>query len=128
MARPRHSTDPRSSAHVEAYRRADKHYGAGRYRAALRDFKRALQLAPGDSDTCWAIGNCYTELHRPRLAERAFRKALGSAKGKDRDALLYNLGNALFDQRNFKAAAQLYHRISSRSGLARLARRNLALS
>ena len=36
---------------------------------------------------------------RKRLAERAFRRALKTSDQKDHDALIYNLGNALFDQR-----------------------------
>ena len=128
MARLKHSNDSTWSAHVEAYRRGDKHYRAGRYHAALGEFRRALQLAPADSDTWWAIGNCHTDLHRPRLAESAFRSALRFAKPRDRAVLTYNLGNALFDQRRFQAAARWYRRVPPRSSIARATRRNLQLT
>ena len=114
------------SRHVEAYRRGDTHYRARRYRAALQEFTLALTLWPEDSETWWAIGNCHTELGRPRLAERAFRRALKTAEAKNRDALIYNLANSLFDQRRFASAARLFQRVSSRSATGILARRNRA--
>jgi tetratricopeptide (TPR) repeat protein len=115
------------NAHVEAYCRADVHYRAGRYRLALREFTRALALWSDDSDTLWAIGNCHGELSRPRLAERAFRKALTTADPEKRDALLFNLGNALFDQGKFTAAVRVYDRISPKAPVAPSAGRNRQL-
>jgi Tfp pilus assembly protein PilF len=76
----------------------------------------------------WAIGNCHTELSQPRIAERAFRKAIANADPKDIGALRYNLGNALYDQRRFAAAAWHYRRAPKQGTVARLARRNLQLA
>jgi Flp pilus assembly protein TadD len=118
-------SDNRWAVHCEAYSAADGHFKAREYRVARREFERALLLWPHDPDTLWAIGNCHTELHRPRLAERAFRKALKSAPISDRDALVYNLANSLLDQGRYAAAARLYRRVSSRSSTGALARRNL---
>jgi tetratricopeptide (TPR) repeat protein len=118
----------RWKAHLAAYRAGDAHYGAGRFLLALRAFSRALILAPGDPDALWAIGNCYTALSQPRLAERAFRKAMASADPEDIGALRYNLGNALYDQRRVAAAAWHYRRAPRQGPVAPLARRNLQLA
>jgi Flp pilus assembly protein TadD len=121
-----HSPSDSWSRHAEAYRRGDTHYRARRYRAPLQEFALALTLWPEDSDTWWAIGNCHTELGRPRLADLAFRRDLKTSEAKNREALIYNLANALFDQRRLASAARLYQRVSSRSATGVLARRNRA--
>jgi tetratricopeptide (TPR) repeat protein len=120
-------TQPSSDSwarHSEAYRRGDTHYRAHRYRAALQEFALALELCPEDSDTWWAIGNCHSELGRPRLAERAFRRALRRSETENRGALMYNLANAVFDQGRFASASRLYRRMPTRSTAAVLAQRN----
>jgi Flp pilus assembly protein TadD len=119
-----HRSDNRWAIHCEAYSRADRYFNAGEYRTALGEFRRALLLWPHDPDTLWGIGNCHTELRRPRLAERAFRKALKSAPESDREALVFNLANSLFDQGRYAAAARLYRRMNNQSNVGILARRN----
>jgi len=121
------STDALWNEHVASYVRGDAHYLAGQYRLARREFSRALRLWPRDADTLWAIGNCYTELSRPSLAERAFRRALLAADLEERDPLLFNLGNTLLDQGKFTAACRVYEKIRPQSSVASQAKRNRML-
>jgi Tfp pilus assembly protein PilF len=94
--------------HVARYSEADALYHDGELRRALRKFKDALALAPGDPDTLWAIGDCYSELGNPWKAERYFRwSRVGALREKQGD-LRYNIGNALFDQRRFAGALVQY--------------------
>lgn len=119
------TSDKKWEAHLKAYAAGDTLYKAERFRDALQKFRRALTLAPGNSDTLWAIAGCHDELGRPRLAERFYRAALQGAVQKDRAALYYNLGNALFDQGRFKEAIRCYSRVSARSDTIRAARKNM---
>ena len=55
--------------HCRLYRQADELYREGKLQPALHLMKAALALAPGDSDTLWAIaerflgdGNRYQEI------------------------------------------------------------------
>ena len=109
--------------HLQAYSAADTLYKAKRFAAALAGFRRALSLAPDDADTLWAIADCYNEQKRHRLAERYYRSAIKHASVKQRPTLYFNLGNALLDQKRFKAAAQAY-----RYAPAKMACKNLSLA
>jgi len=79
-----------------------------------------------------AVGNCYDEQNRPKLAERYFRRALGVShpiKPADRASITFNLANALFDQGRWDDAIELYMQlikghVSIRPG----ARKNLDLA
>lgn len=116
-------TDKRWERHLQAYTAADTLYKAKRFAAALAGFRRALSLAPDDVDTLWAIADCYNEQKRPRLAERYYRSAIKQASVKQRPELYFNLGNALFDQKRFKEAVQIY-----RQAPVKMARTNLSLA
>jgi tetratricopeptide (TPR) repeat protein len=39
-------------------------------------FKKSLRTRADDIDALMAVGNCYDELQRPKIAERYFQKAL----------------------------------------------------
>lgn len=110
--------------HLALYREADSLYRAGDLRSARRMFALALVHAPHDADTLWALGSCASELGKPRLAERYFRRARVRSEWKRRGDILYNIANSLFDQRRFQAALQLYVRVPRRSDAFVLARRN----
>lgn len=116
-------SDKKLQAHLEAYTSADDLYSARKFARALVGFRRALSLAPGDSDTLWAVADCYSDLKRPRMAERYYRAALKKATRGDRSALLFNVGNALFDQGCFADAVRCYRRVPSKAS-----RNNLALA
>lgn len=96
----------------------------GRFGSAALAFKRALRSRPNDAQASWALGNVYSELAKPTLAERYFRKAL--RHDKSNDAVRFNLGNALFDQQKYELAIDVYRTVkrSSRREF-RLARKNI---
>jgi len=114
-------------AHCDLYRRADDLFGNGQIKSALRIFKQALQLAPRDADTNWAIANCYSKMNSPFQAERYFRRALALAERSQRGDLFYNIANAKFDQRKFTAAAKLYRLVPRSSAAYFKAKRNTSV-
>jgi tetratricopeptide (TPR) repeat protein len=102
---------------------------AGKHRSALRAFRNAARSWPEDGQAHAAIGNCYSELGRPKLAERHFRRSLMlDSKNK---SVKYNLANALFDQMEFEAAIPIYRSVERSIAEAKtnrlLAQHNLAL-
>jgi tetratricopeptide (TPR) repeat protein len=119
--------DDRWERHCALYSEADTLYRSGRLKEARALFVEALALWPGDSDTLWAIGSCFSELGDPWQAERCFRRALAVGQSKERGHLLYNIANALFDQKRFVSALHLYARVPRGSSAFELATRNARL-
>ena len=113
-------------AHLACYAEADALYRMGQLPRALKAFRNALALAPGDVDTLWALGDCYSELGKPRRAELFYRKARARAAWKRRGDLLYNIANALLDQRRPASAVRLYRLVPRSAGAYANARRNEA--
>lgn len=111
--------------HLALYSAADALYRAGELKQARVLFLKALEIAPGDVDTRWALGSCLSELGRPYQAERYFRLARTRAAFAARGDLLYNIANALFDQGRFRAAIRLYRRVPRHAQAYPLARRNV---
>ena len=115
------TTDDRWVRHCALYSEADTLYRSGRLKEAQALFVEALARWPGDSDTLWAIGCCFSELGDPWQAERYLRRALAAAPSKERGDLLYNIANARFDQKRFRGALQLYARVPRGSSASELA-------
>lgn len=92
-------------------------------------FKKAARSRPDDSEALWAVADCYSELGRPKLAERYYTQALRVSREKDL-SLRFNLGNALYDQGKFSdAIAQYRHVVRGKDkALRRKAQKNLALA
>lgn len=85
-----------------------------KYDDAKNAFKRAVVFRPDDESALEAIGNCYNEQRRPKLAERFFRQALGvphSINPDERAEIKFNLANALFDQGRLDEAIQVYRQL-----------------
>lgn len=97
------------------------------YYKAANAFRRAYKYNTKDILSLLALGDCYDEMKRPKFAERYFREALKkNPKGEDRAALLFNLGNALFDQHKYSEALDFFRKVSRRSGeTGEKARKNL---
>jgi len=92
---------------------------------AVAAFRKSVRSRPRDAEALWALGNAYSELARPALAERYLRAALRNARGNAAQ-IRYNLGNALYDQKKYSAAVAIYKSIRPRDGRAfRLAQRNI---
>ena len=117
----------RDSLNNTHYQKGDDLYKQGNYDDALLEFKKALKAWPTASDTAWAIADCYSELLKPRLAEKFYRLALDTCSIKKRASLLYNIGNALFDQRKYKDALMHYEKISKQNRVYKQARKNIKL-
>ncbi|MCW7541257.1 tetratricopeptide repeat protein [Aquabacterium sp. A7-Y] len=117
-------------------------YCVGDARSRLRDFagardafRKALRIWPQDAEALFAIGTCYDELGKPKLAERCFRNCLslmdanGAPRAWLKDAALFNLANALFDQGKYRDAADLYKKLARKTGsMQAKARTNLAMA
>ena len=99
-------------------------YTAKKYTQALIAFKKSLRNWPEDYQAMCAIANCYSDLNKPKLAQRFLLKAIRVAGRKDE--LVYNLGNALFDQKKYEAAALEYKKVSKKNKMVyKLAIKNL---
>lgn len=109
------------------YNVGDVFYRQGEYQRAIGAFKKALRTRVDDVDALWAVGNCYADMNRPKLAERYFRKAIVFAP--DKWVLIYNLGNSLFDQGKYQDAMGLYMKIPpSETDLFSAAKKNIQLA
>lgn len=111
-----------------AYVRGDKKFKEGRFAEAAKYFRVALEEWPEDWQAMDALGNSYSEMKKPRKAEQWFRKAIEVAPSERQPDLLYNLGNALFDQARFDEAIALYSQVPHGHKTWRLAEKNIALS
>jgi tetratricopeptide (TPR) repeat protein len=99
----------------------------GRFQEALFAYRKAARLWPADSQAIFAMANCYSELGRPRLAERFYRRCLEMDPKNGNVA--YNLANSLFDQRRYQETIPLYQLASRLGGVsATLAKKNLTLA
>jgi tetratricopeptide (TPR) repeat protein len=98
-------------------------YRKGEFEAAARAFDRSLSDRPDDHEALMALANCYFEIGMPGLSEKYLRIAL---KYKESADLIYNLGNALFDQKKYAQAIKIYSKISEDSGeIFDLAQKNI---
>jgi tetratricopeptide (TPR) repeat protein len=91
-----------------AYVRRDKKFKERRYADAAKYYLVALEEWPEDWMAMNALGNCYSEMKKPRKAELFLRRAIENAPADEHLNLIYNLGNALFDQGRFDEAIQQY--------------------
>lgn len=109
---------------------ADSKFRSGDVRAAVSDFKKAYEADPEDVQCLLAIGNCYDELGKPKLAERFLHKALSlKPTGRTKAAVLVNLGNSLLDQQRWADALEYFAAPSRRKDeIGTVAKKNLALA
>jgi tetratricopeptide (TPR) repeat protein len=105
-----------------------KAYDASEFQKALVLFKHALEYWPEDPQAWMAMENGYDELKRPWRAESAFRNALQYSDEKDKEGILFNLGNSLFDQQRYREAIALYNILRPGSQRWCLAQRNIELA
>jgi len=109
------------------YVAGDVWYRQGDYASARRAFLRALDVRPDDLDALTALANCYSELGEPDRAEQTLRNALQHDPGNA--DLIYNLGNALFDQGKFEQAIGEYVLVADlESEVGELAKRNIIVA
>jgi Ca-activated chloride channel family protein len=116
------------AVNIEHYKKGDELYKQKKYRDALSEFKLALKAMPDDHESFWAIADCYSELGRPEDAEKYYRLTLDNCPSKKKSDVLYNIGNALFDQTKYKDALEVYDSISKRSKVHAKARKNIRVA
>lgn len=101
------------------------------YSHSLQAFRAALKKDPKDYQAAHAIGSCYDQLERYKMAERFFRKAL-LLHGGNLVETTYDLGNSLLDQNKFSEAISEYKKVirnkKSDESLLRMAENNLAIA
>jgi tetratricopeptide (TPR) repeat protein len=114
----------RSDSNHAWYILGDIYFKRNRFEKAAAAFRNSIRLRPNDPEALWALGNSYSELGKPILAERCFRRALKHSTKKKAE-IRFNLGNALFDQRRYASAIDTYKLIRPTSkSIFRLARKN----
>lgn len=105
----------------------DYRWKLGLIEDAMRAFRRSLRAWKSDTQAMWALGNCYTERKKPRLAEHYFRRALELEESNS--SIRFNLGNVLFDQGKFEDAVNEYKVVVKGSkDLSKAARKNIRLA
>ncbi|WP_428623519.1 tetratricopeptide repeat protein [Sedimenticola sp.] len=87
----------------------DIFFKMGDYERAIEAFLEAFRCRDDDVEALWAIANCYSELHKPKNAEEYLRIAIKLDPSKQQ--LIYNLGNALFDQGQYEEALSWYEKV-----------------
>ncbi len=109
---------------------ADSKLRLGDASEAISAFKKAYRAAPEDVQCLLAIGNCYDMLKKPKLAERFLRKALLlNPIGRNKAAVLVNLGNSLLDQHRWADAMECFAAPSKRKDdIGATARKNRAIA
>lgn len=89
------------------------YYKHENYNEALHAFMKANRNWKDDIAAIRAIGNCYSELGKPKSAKYYFIKArdMGGRKYKDLNILNYNIGNAYFDLGKYQLAIDEYKKV-----------------
>jgi len=104
----------------------DIFYREGDYTKAINAFEASIEKFPNDSAAMHAIANCYSELGKPDKSEEYLRNAM---KFEESPGIIFNLGNALFDQEKYSEAIIFYRRISEKdSSLFKSAQNNIKIS
>lgn len=107
----------------------DADFKMGKYKDAIKSFRKAYGYDSDDVQCLLAIGNCFDAIKEPKKAENILKKALDiGLKGKVRSAVIFNLGNALFDQERFDEAIAYYLDVKNRRDeIGKKARKNIKL-
>ncbi len=122
----RKAFDPRASElNHEAYVAGCEFFENSQFKKASRSFQESLEYWPKDPQAWMALGNCYDELSKPKDAEKCFRRTLLYCEDKNRDDILYNLGNSLFDQDRYSEAIQEFEKVSDEAAAYTLAQKNV---
>lgn len=83
----------------------------GDHQEALTAFESALEAYPKDMEALWASADCHSRMKNFSRAEHCLKEALTLDPANP--SLLYNLGNALFDQRKFAEAIAVYKAVKT---------------
>lgn len=93
------------------------------FASAIAFFQKSLADRRDDPEALLALANSYSEAGNPGVTALLLSAALKTRPNDD--ILLYNYGNALFDQGKFRGAIAQYAKVSKKdANLNRLAKRN----
>lgn len=104
----------RQGAYISSYAYANAglaYERAGRYREAIRAYRRSLKADPGNIKVLVNLGNVYARLGMRREAEEAYRKALKVDPG--RFEVHFNLGSLYYMEGKFGKAREALERARS---------------
>ncbi|NOX26891.1 MAG: tetratricopeptide repeat protein [Gammaproteobacteria bacterium] len=104
--KPPYDIDPNHAWYIVG----DILFKASNFEKSALAFERSCSYRSDDMESLMALANALTECEKPDLAEQALLKAL--TLDPTNDSLLYNLGNALFDQDKYVSAIESYSKIS----------------
>lgn len=90
-------------------RQGNRDYDRGRYADAELDYRGALEKVPGSYIGAYDLGNSLYKQERYREAALAYGVlALDSLVTQHSDKVFFNLGNAMFKEREFEQALNMY--------------------
>ncbi len=93
------------------------------YQQAISSFKRAIECWQDDKDGYLALANSYSDFGLPKKAEQVLRTAL--KKWPSDEKFVYNMGNALFDQKKYQDSIIYYEKVLSDFQLVSMANKNI---
>ena len=128
MPKNKPAEQDRDTLNNAQYQAGDDLSEQGKYAESLTEFEKALKAWPTDADSAWAVANCYSELGKPGLAEKYYRLAFGSCPVKKKPGLIYNIGNALFDQMTYKESPGYCDSIPKHNQIYKKARNNIRVA
>lgn len=106
--------------------KGDQYREAGRFAEAAVEYKTALELEPGDSDTRTLLAEMYGRAGDTEMSDVQFDRAKTQAPNDDE--VYYKEGNAFFDQQDYDRAIGSYRQALDLNPKNKLALNNLGVS
>ena len=91
-------------------RRGNRAYERGRYEVGIERYTKALEVAPGNYEALYDLGNALAAAERYDKAEETLRAAAADTlrNGDDRAEAYFNLGNVQLAQQKLQEALESY--------------------
>lgn len=91
-------------------RKGNRQFNKGNYEQSIERYTRALNVAPGQFEAIYNLGNALYKAERFEQAEQTMLQSSADSLRSDeeRAEAFYNLGNAQFQQKKYKEALESY--------------------